>query len=71
MVGNGWIENYLNLHKAYIHPGVVFENLDNVDFCTLNIEKMSKEKLTFEFPPFFKIENLNDVVEVIMIYWKK
>ena len=68
MVGNGWMVNYLNLHKVYIHPGVVFYNLEILDFCTPNIEKTSREKSTFKFPPFFKVENPNDVVEVIMTY---
>ena len=40
MVVNEWIVNFLNLHNAYIHPRVVFDRLDNMDFCTPNIEKM-------------------------------
>ena len=40
MVVNEWIVNYINLHKAYIHPRVVFDSLDNMDFYTPKIEKM-------------------------------
>ena len=71
MIGHGWLVNYLKIHKAYVHLGVTFDNLDNLDFCTPNIEKTSREKSTFEFPPFFKAYNLSDVVEVFMIYQKK
>lgn len=68
VMGQGWLVNYLKLHKAYVHPGVTFDKLDNLDFCTPNIEKTSREKSTFEFPPFFKADNPSDVVEVNMIY---
>ena len=71
MIGHGWLVNYLKIYKAYVHLGVTFDNLDNLDFCTPNIEKTSREKSSFEFPPFFKVQNPNDFVEVIMIYWKK
>lgn len=71
MMGHGWMVNYLNLHKAYVHPGVVFDNIEYLDFYTPNIEKTSREKSTFKFPPFFRAENPIVVVEVIMIYWKK
>ena len=50
MTGQGWLTNYLKLHKAYVHPGVTFEDIDKVNFCTSNIEKTSKEKSSFEFP---------------------
>ena len=67
----GWLNNYLSLFKSYIHLGVGFGNLDRLDFCTPNIEKTSRERSSFEFPPNFQAENPNDVVEVIMVFWKK
>ena len=45
--------NYLDLLKAYIHLGVEFSILDRLVFCTPNIEKTSREKSSFEFPPNF------------------
>ena len=48
-----WLMNYLNVFKAYIHHGVVLDNIEALKFCTLNIEKSSREKYEFEFPPNF------------------
>ena len=70
-IGHGWMTNYLRAHNAYVHPGVNFEDLDKVNFSTLNIEKMKWERSSFVFPPSFKVDNPSDVAEVIMIYWKK
>ena len=55
MVDNGheWLINYLSLFNAYIHPRVELGNLDALEFCTPNIEKSSREKFSFEFPPHF------------------
>ena len=53
-----WLRSYLGLFNAYIHPGVGFGNLDALDFCTPNIEKSSREKFSFEFPPFFRWKTL-------------
>ena len=66
--GTGWLNNYLAFFNAYIHLGVGFGNLEALDFCTPNIEKSSKEEFYFEFPPCFKLENPNDIAEVIMVF---
>ena len=71
VIGTGWIVNYLTIFKAYIHLGMSLDNIDTLDFCTPNIEKTSREKSTSKFSSFFRVENPNDVVEVIMIYRKK
>ena len=44
-----WLENYLNIFKAYIHPGMLLDNLEALNFCTPNMEKSSREKNEFEF----------------------
>ena len=67
----GWLGNYLGLFNAYIHQSIGFGNLETLDFYTPNIEKSSKEKFSFEFPPCFKSKNPNDIAEVIMVFWKK
>ena len=66
-----WLTNYLSLFKAYVHPVVDFDNLEMLDFCTPNIEKSSREKYYFEFPPYFQLESPNDVAKVNMVFWKK
>ena len=66
--GKEWLQSYLGLFKSYIHLGVELGNLDGLDFCTPNIEKSSKEKNSFEFPPHFQVENPNDIAEVIMVF---
>ena len=68
--GIEWLKGYLRMFKSYIHPSVELGNLDALDFCTPNIEKSSKEINSFEFPPHFQSENPNDIVEVIMVFWK-
>lgn len=67
-VGIVWLRNYLNLHKAYIHPGVRFDNFNKLDFVNPNLEKTRKEKSSFKFARNFQAKNLSNVVEVIMIY---
>ena len=52
-VSNDWLINYLNIFKDYIHPRVVLDNLEALNFCTPNTEKSSKEKNAFKFPPNF------------------
>ena len=69
--GKEWLTNYLNLFNTYIQLGVVFDDLDALEFCTPNSEKMSRAKFNFEFPPNFIIEKPNDIPEVIMVSWKK
>lgn len=62
--------NYLHMFNAYIQPGVTFENLDTLNFCTLNVEKTNRAKVDFEFPPNYYVEQPNDIPEVIMVYQK-
>lgn len=66
----GCLTNYLSLFKAYIYPGVGLGNLDRLDFCTPLIEKTSKDRSSFKFSPHFLVDNPNDMVEVIMVFWK-
>lgn len=51
--GLKWLNDYLGLFKAYIYLGVGFGNLDLLDFYTPNIEKISRARSSFEFPPHF------------------
>lgn len=63
-----WLTNYLSVFNGYVHPGVVFDNLDALIFHTPNSEKTSRVKIGFEFPPNFHVENPNDISEVIMVF---
>ena len=53
---NEWILNYPHMFNAYIQPGVTFENLDDLNFCTPNPEKPSRAKVDFEFPTNYYVE---------------
>ena len=66
-----WLTNYLRLFKAHIQEGVTFENLDDLDFNTPNVECTSKSKLVYEFPPNYQIEDDNDTMDVIIVLWKE
>ena len=59
------------MFNAYIQPSVTFDNLDALNFCTLNVEKTSRSKVDFEFPPNYYVEQPNDILEVTMVYWKQ
>lgn len=63
-------KNYLGIFKSYIHPSVELENLDALEFCTPNSEKSSKEKSAFKFSPHFESESHNDIIKIIMVFWK-
>jgi hypothetical protein len=63
-----WLSNYLNIFNAYIEPGVDLNDLSSLVFCLPNIEKSSKEKSTFEFPPNFNCDNPREISEIIMVY---
>lgn len=63
--------NYLNLFKAYIQLGVVFDNIEALKFCTLNTKKTSRVKFDFEFLSNFQLEKPNNISEVIMVFWKQ
>ena len=52
-----WLSNYLNSFNAYIQPGVIFDDLEALKFCTPNLEKTSRVKFDFEFPPNFCVDN--------------
>ena len=66
-----WLINYLHLFNAYIQPRVTFENLDDLDFNTPNVERTSKRKFIFEFPPNYQVEQFSDITDVIMVLWKE
>lgn len=68
--GRDWLTNYLHMFNAYIQPSVTFDNLDALNFYTLNAEKTSRAKANFEFPPNYSVEQPNYIPEVIMVYWK-
>ena len=65
-----WLIKYLHLFNAYIKLGVIVDNLDGLNFYTVNAEKTSGTKVDFEFPPNYYVEQPNDIPEVIMVYWK-
>ena len=54
-----------------MQPGVVFDDLSDLEFCTVNSEKTSRNKVSFELPPYLALDESDDVLEVIMISWKK
>lgn len=66
-----WLINYLHLFKTHIQVGVTFENLNNLEFSTPNVERTSEKKLVHEFPPNYQIENFNDIMDVIMVLWRE
>ncbi len=68
--GRAWLKNYLGIFKSYIFMSVELENLEALDYCIPNIEKSSKEKSSFEFPPHFQSKNPKDIAEIIMVFWK-
>lgn len=70
MFGKDWLINHHNIFNAYIHLGVVLDNLEALNFYKLNMEKSSREKNAFEFPPNFQLEKPNDILEIYMVYWK-
>ena len=56
-----WLRSYLDIFKSYIHPSVVLDNLEALEFCIPNMEKSSREKSSFVFPPNFQSKNPNDI----------
>ena len=48
-----WLLNYLTSTRAYIEPGSDFDNLPSLSFCTPNLDKSSKVRSTYVFPPNF------------------
>lgn len=66
----GWLLHYLQGFDAYIQPGVVFEDLDALDFYLPNLYKSSKEKTTFIFPSGSKVKDLDEAAKIIMVSWK-
>ena len=36
-----WLKNYLGLFKAYIHPSVDLDNIEDLELCTADMEKSS------------------------------
>ena len=69
--GKDWIINYLTMFNAYVKPGVVFDDLNALEFHTLNSMKTSRAKVNFELPPNVTKDDSNDIPEVIMVSWKK
>ena len=69
--GKDWIINYLTMFNTYVHPGVVFDDLNALVFCTLNSEKTRKEKVNFELPPNATEDDSNEIPKVIIVSWKK
>ena len=68
---NEWVTNYLKLFNVYVQSGVVFDDLSALEFCTINLEKTSRTKVTFKLPPYLAMDESDDVPEVIMVLWKK
>ena len=65
-----WLHVYLDIFNSYIEPGVALDNLEALEFCIPNLEKTSKEKRSFVFPPNFQSKNPNKIAEIIMAHWK-
>ena len=68
--GREWLTNYLHSFNAYMQPGVNFDDLDALEFDMPNSKKTNKAKFNFAFPPNFFVKKPNDILEVIIVYWK-
>ena len=62
-----WAVNYINMFQNYVSPDVVFNNLNNLEFCILNAEKSSKLRTDYVFPPNLVMDNEDSVPKVIMV----
>ena len=65
-----WVVKYIQMFNAYVSPGVVFNDLNNLEFCTLNAEKSSRLRTDYMLPPNLVMEDFDYVPEVIMVSWK-
>ena len=68
--GKAWLQAYLNILKSYVEPGIDLDDLEVLEFCIPNLEKTSKERNSFVFPPNFHSNNPNEIAEIIMIFRK-
>ena len=53
-----------------MHSGVVFDDLSELEFCIVNLEKMSRNNASFKLHPYLAMDESNDILEVIMVLWK-
>lgn len=65
-----WVVKYIQMFNAYVSPRVVFNDLNNLDFCILNAEKSSRLRTDYVLPPNLVMEDSDSVPEVIMVSWK-
>lgn len=65
-----WVVKYIKMFKAYVSPGVVFNNLNTLEFCILNAEKLSRLRVDYVLPPNMVMNDPDSILEVIMVSWK-
>lgn len=65
-----WIINYLITYDSYIEPWVEFSNLSKLEFSLPNFHKSSREKRAWVLTPQSMVTDLEEVEDLIMIYWK-
>lgn len=64
---NFWFLHYLNTFKAYVEPGINFDDMETLDIHTPNLDKSSKKKSSVVLPPHFLSENPTAIAEIILI----
>ena len=62
-----WVVKYINMFKSYVSPGVVFNDLNDLEFCILNAEKSSKLRVDYVLPPNLVMDDADSIPEVIMV----
>lgn len=66
-----WLLHYLCIFYAYIEPGVDFDDLNKLVFSLPNLLKYSKQKMACVLAPGSMVVDLEEVDNLIMIYWKE
>lgn len=66
-----WLNNYLRVYDADIHPDVNFNNLEEVEFCLPNYDRTSRGRSPYWLPPGCKATTLWEAYEIILVYKKE
>lgn len=65
-----WVVKYIRMFNSYVHPGVVYNDLNSLNFCILNAEKTSKIKTDYVLPPNVVFDDPDSVPGLLMVTWK-